>query len=154
VVLVALASCLAALSLKARLASLVAMGCSSSERTPTLLPQRPFASPPPHRSSHNVGSPSTASTTLRDAHPAPIPVISTAFRPITRTELAVNPFRVFTSMLVPEDRRFFDQDLEARLKTFLSRRQLFSPELLDLADQATSYGELPGTDAARFLERR
>src|SRR6476661_5906955 len=38
---------------------------------------------------------------LRDALPRPIPVISTAFRPISRDELASNPFRVFTSLLVP-----------------------------------------------------
>ena len=37
---------------------------------------------------------------LRDAAPAPIPVVSTAFRPLDRDELAANPFRVFTSMLV------------------------------------------------------
>ena len=34
----------------------------------------------------------------------------------TGDELARNPFRVFTSVLVPEDRRFFDADLEARLQ--------------------------------------
>ena len=54
---------------------------------------------------------------LRDAAPAPVPVVSTAFRPLDRDELAANPFRVFTSMLVPEDRRFFDADLEARLRS-------------------------------------
>ena len=58
---------------------------------------------------------------LRDAAPAPIPVVSTAFRPLDRDELAANPFRVFTSMLVPEDRRFFDADLEGRLRA-LPRR--------------------------------
>ena len=89
---------------------------------------------------------------LRDAQPQPIPVISTAFRPIDRAELAVNPFRVFTSVLVPEDRRFFDQDLERRLNTFLSNRQIFSPELLELAERASSYGELSAADASRFLE--
>ena len=56
---------------------------------------------------------------LRDAAPAPVPVVSTAFRPLDRDELAANPFRVFTSMLVPEDRRFFDADLEGRLRSFL-----------------------------------
>src|SRR6185503_11779986 len=38
---------------------------------------------------------------LRDAAPAPVPVVSTAFRPLDRAELAANPFRVFTSMLSP-----------------------------------------------------
>jgi uncharacterized glyoxalase superfamily metalloenzyme YdcJ len=89
---------------------------------------------------------------LRDAHPQPIPVVSTAFRPLERDELAKNPFRVFTSMLVPEDRRFFDPDLESRLKSFLAARRLFPDELLALADRAEQYGELSPADADRFLE--
>ena len=89
---------------------------------------------------------------LRDAAPAPVPVVSTAFRPLDRAELAANPFRVFTSMLVPEDRRFFDPDLAGRLQSFLAARELFPAELLDLADVAIEHGELSATDADRFLE--
>jgi uncharacterized glyoxalase superfamily metalloenzyme YdcJ len=89
---------------------------------------------------------------LRDAAPAPIPVVSTAFRPLDRAELAANPFRVFTSMLVPEDRRFFDPDLEERLRNFLAARELFPAELLALADVAIEHGELPAADADRYLE--
>jgi len=89
---------------------------------------------------------------LRDAHPQPIPVVSTAFRPLDRDELATNPFRVFTSMLVPEDRRFFDTALEARLQRFLAARRLFPDELLVLADRAREHGELSPEDAERFLD--
>ena len=89
---------------------------------------------------------------LRDAAPAPIPVVSTAFRPLDRAELAANPFRVFTSVLVPEDRRFFGADLEGRLKNFLDARQIFPPELLALADRAIEHGELSPGDADRYLE--
>jgi uncharacterized glyoxalase superfamily metalloenzyme YdcJ len=89
---------------------------------------------------------------LRDARPQGIPVVSTAFRPLGRAELAANPFRVFTSMLVPEDKRFFDPDLERRLHTFLERRQLFPPELLELADRAVEHGGLAPADAERFLD--
>ena len=89
---------------------------------------------------------------LRDAHPQPVPVVSTAFRPIDRDELAKNPFRVFTSMLVPEDRRFFDADLEGRLRSFVGARRLFPDELLTLADRAEAEGGLPDEDAAHFLE--
>jgi uncharacterized glyoxalase superfamily metalloenzyme YdcJ len=89
---------------------------------------------------------------LRDAHPQPIPVVSTAFRPTDRDELARNPFRVFTSMLVPQDRRFFDEDLEQRLGRFLAARQLFPGELLDLADRAEAEGGLSEADAGRFLD--
>ncbi len=53
---------------------------------------------------------------LRDAEPAPLPVVSTAFRPVDPEELARNPFRVFTSVLVPEDRRFFAADLQERVQ--------------------------------------
>jgi uncharacterized glyoxalase superfamily metalloenzyme YdcJ len=89
---------------------------------------------------------------LRDAAPAPIPVVSTAFRPLDRAELAANPFRVFTSMLVPEDRRFFEPDLEGRLRNFLAARELFPAELLALADVAIKHGELSAADADRYLE--
>lgn len=41
---------------------------------------------------------------LRDAARSAVPVISTAFRPIDAGELARNPFRMFTSMLVTDDR--------------------------------------------------
>ncbi len=89
---------------------------------------------------------------LRDAAPVPVPVVSTAFRPLDRDELATNPFRVFTSMLVPEDRRFFDRELESRLRRFLEARELFPAELLALADVAVEHGELTTEDADRYLE--
>jgi len=88
---------------------------------------------------------------LRDAEPAPLPVVSTAFRPVDREELAANPFRVFTSVLVPEDRRFFDADLESRVRAFLDGRTLFPAELLDLADRAGAEGGLDTEAAERFL---
>lgn len=88
---------------------------------------------------------------LRDAEPSPIPVVSTAFRPNDRDQLAQNPFRVFVSMLVPEDRRFFSEDLSARLLAFLNSRTLFTDELLDLADRAERDGGLDASAADRFL---
>ncbi|MET0448957.1 MAG: VOC family protein [Aeromicrobium sp.] len=88
---------------------------------------------------------------LRQATPA-IPVVSTAFRPLERDELAANPFRVFTSLLVVDDRRFFDEALEAELREFLDARTLFPDELLALADRAEADGGLSSTDADRFLE--
>lgn len=89
---------------------------------------------------------------LRDAAPAPIPVVSTAFRPHDRNQLARNPFRVFVSMLVPEDERFFDADLSRRLLDFLGSRTLFPDELLSLADTAELDGGLEQEAAERFLE--
>lgn len=89
---------------------------------------------------------------LRDAQPNPIPVVSTAFRPTDRKELAKNPFRVFTSMLVPEDRRFFDEALEKRLVEFIGARTLFPVELLELADFSIANDGLPPEQADTFID--
>ena len=89
---------------------------------------------------------------LRDATKSSVPVVSTAFRPVDAAELALNPFRVFTSMLVANDRRFFDAETQARLEDFVGARTLFGPELLDLADRSAEQGGLDATDADRLLE--
>jgi uncharacterized glyoxalase superfamily metalloenzyme YdcJ len=88
---------------------------------------------------------------LREAARSSVPVVSTAFRPVDPDELARNPFRMFTSLLVTDDRRFFDADLQARLDTFLARRTLFPPRLLALAEQAIAAAGLPAEDAQEFL---
>lgn len=88
---------------------------------------------------------------LREANP-PIPVVSTAFRPIDADELAANPFRVFTSLLVTDDRRFFDAATQAQLEEFLGTRRLFPDELLHLADLAEKAGGLEPENADRFLD--
>jgi len=90
---------------------------------------------------------------LRDAGPGAVPVVSTAFRPVEATELARNPFRVFTSMLVVDDPRYFDDDTRNHLRAFLDERVLFAPELLALADRAVAERGLP-PDAADELLRR
>lgn len=89
---------------------------------------------------------------LRDASISAVPVVSTAFRPIETGELARNPFRVFTSMLVTEDRRFFDLDLQARLAEFVAGRELFGAELLALADRAAEQQGLAEPAATRLLD--
>lgn len=88
---------------------------------------------------------------LREAAASAVPVVSTAFRPIDAEELERNPFRVFTSMLTTADRRFFDAGLEARLESFLGRRELFPPELIDLAGRAEREQGLDEPQAERFL---
>lgn len=88
---------------------------------------------------------------LRETAESSVPVVSTAFRPTSMDELEKNPFRVFTSLLATTDRRFFNEDLSARLQNFLARRRLFSPRLLDLADKARADGCLPDGEAAEFL---
>lgn len=89
---------------------------------------------------------------LRDASSSSVPVVSTAFRPVDPAELAKNPFRVFTSMLTSDDRRFFDAPTQARLEQFIAARTLFGPELLQLADRAAAAGELEQEDAHRLLD--
>jgi uncharacterized glyoxalase superfamily metalloenzyme YdcJ len=88
---------------------------------------------------------------LRDASSSSVPVVSTAFRPVDAEELARNPFRVFTSMLTTDDRRFFDPPTQQRLEAFLAGRTLFRDDLLALADRAAAEGELPEPEATELL---
>ena len=90
---------------------------------------------------------------LRDASSSSVPVVSTAFRPVDADELARNPFRVFTSMLTTDDRRFFDRPTQQRLEAFLAERTLFPAALLTLADRAAAGGGLAEPDATELLHR-
>lgn len=88
---------------------------------------------------------------LREAA-SPVPVVSTAFRPIDSKELDRNPFRVFTSMLAIEDTRFFSPDLRARVQRFVEQRQLFDPALIAQARRIAVDG-CPAVDADEFVRR-
>jgi uncharacterized glyoxalase superfamily metalloenzyme YdcJ len=87
---------------------------------------------------------------LRDAA-SPVPVVSTAFRPIDTEQLDRNPFRVFTSMLATADARFFPADLRRRVGRFLAERQLFDPALIAEARRIASDGGAERERADRFL---
>jgi uncharacterized glyoxalase superfamily metalloenzyme YdcJ len=87
---------------------------------------------------------------LRDAA-SPVPVVSTAFRPVDPDELARNPFRVFTSMLASADTRFFPADLRRRIGRFLDERQLFDPTLIAEARRIAADGGISGDRAERFV---
>lgn len=87
---------------------------------------------------------------LRDAAP-PVPVVSTAFRPIESDELSRNPFRVFTSMLATADHRFFPPELRARVERFLARRRLFDPALVAEARRITADGGADRDRGRRFV---
>ena len=84
---------------------------------------------------------------------SPVPVVSTAFRPVDADELARNPFRVFTSMLATRDERFFDADLRGRVDEFLRRRTLFDPELIADARRIAADGGCDATTAETFVTR-
>jgi uncharacterized glyoxalase superfamily metalloenzyme YdcJ len=82
---------------------------------------------------------------------SPVPVVSTAFRPIDTKELALNPFRVFTSMLATRDPRYFSPDLRTRVETFLVRRELFDPALLAQARIIAAEGACDADEAEAFV---
>jgi uncharacterized glyoxalase superfamily metalloenzyme YdcJ len=87
---------------------------------------------------------------LRDAA-SPVPVVSTAFRPIDTDQLARNPFRVFTSILATADGRFFRPDLRNRVERFIAARQLFNPALISEARRIAADGGAEEARAARFV---
>jgi uncharacterized glyoxalase superfamily metalloenzyme YdcJ len=87
---------------------------------------------------------------LRDAA-SPVPVVSTAFRPIDTDELTRNPFRVFTSMLATADARYFSPGLRARVERFLGARQLFDPALIAEARRIAADGGADDARAERFV---
>jgi uncharacterized glyoxalase superfamily metalloenzyme YdcJ len=87
---------------------------------------------------------------LRNAA-SPVPVVSTAFRPIDTDELARNPFRVFTSMLATADARYFSPGLRARVERFIGARQLFDPALIAEARRIAADGGAGNARAKRFV---
>jgi uncharacterized glyoxalase superfamily metalloenzyme YdcJ len=87
---------------------------------------------------------------LRDAA-SPVPVVSTAFRPIDTDQLGRNPFRVFTSMLATADARFFCPELRSRVERFVAQRQLFDPELIARARPIAADGGAEPEHAEQFV---
>jgi uncharacterized glyoxalase superfamily metalloenzyme YdcJ len=64
-----------------------------------------------------------------DLSVAGLPMHATAFRPLASEALAVNPFRVFTTLLRPELVAWSARDIAM---SQLSRRSIFSPALMEL----------------------
>jgi uncharacterized glyoxalase superfamily metalloenzyme YdcJ len=87
---------------------------------------------------------------LRDAA-SPVPVVSTAFRPIDADQLSRNPFRVFTSMLATADARFFSPELRDRVERFIAARRLFDPALISEARRIAADGGADAERAERFV---
>jgi uncharacterized glyoxalase superfamily metalloenzyme YdcJ len=80
------------------------------------------------------------------------PVLSTAFRPLALAEIELSPFRVFCSLLRPDDARFFDDaDLRERTKATLARREIFTQPLRELIIVAEQEGGLTRAQADQFL---
>lgn len=80
---------------------------------------------------------------------ASVPVHSTAFRPITAQALAINPFRVFTSLLRLE--LIENIALREQAQTILDNRNIFTPRCLALINQFEQAGGLTQAQAAEFI---
>lgn len=60
------------------------------------------------------------------------PVISTSFRPISLAEIEKSSFRMFVSLLQPDDRSFFSREVGEEIKKNLAGRDFFSAKLREL----------------------
>ncbi|QEI07136.1 VOC family protein [Pigmentiphaga aceris] len=84
-----------------------------------------------------------------DLSVAGVPVHSTAFRPVTDKALAINPFRVFTSLLRLE--LIDDPALRAEAAAILAKRRIFTEQAIALTDKFEREGGLNSADADAFV---
>ena len=84
-----------------------------------------------------------------DLAEAGVPVHSTAFRPVEAAALAVNPFRVFTSLLRLE--LIDDIRLRAEAAAILDARRIVTPGALALVARAERDGGLDEAAATDFV---
>ncbi|MBC2667644.1 2-oxoadipate dioxygenase/decarboxylase family protein [Novosphingobium piscinae] len=84
-----------------------------------------------------------------DLAPVGVPVHSTAFRPITAEALAINPLRVFTSLLRLD--LVEDPALRAEAAAILARRTIVAPATLALVERAETAGGLTPGEAEAFI---
>lgn len=84
-----------------------------------------------------------------DLSPSGVPVHSTAFRPTTAEALAYNPFRVFTSLLLPS---LLPDDVRADVEAVIASRDIFHPRVRVLVAQAEKEGGLHEADANELVK--
>ncbi|WP_091582530.1 2-oxoadipate dioxygenase/decarboxylase HglS [Mesorhizobium qingshengii] len=84
-----------------------------------------------------------------DLSEAGIPVHSTAFRPVSDLALAINPFRIFTSLLRLD--LIEDEELRQEADRLVSTRDIFSSVVMSLVEKAESQGGLESGDVAIFV---
>lgn len=84
-----------------------------------------------------------------DLSVAGLPVHSTAFRPVDKDELALNPFRVFTSVLRTD---LLDPNTRSLAEDILSKRDIFTPELHALLATHRLNGGFTSEEAAGFIK--
>ncbi|XUO82803.1 VOC family protein [Halomonas sp. KM007] len=84
-----------------------------------------------------------------DLSEAGVPVHSTAFRPIEDEALALNPFRVFTSLLRLE--LIESEALRRRAEEILAQRDIFTPTVRALIQRHETQGGLSSEEADQFV---
>lgn len=85
-----------------------------------------------------------------DLSVAGVPVHSTAFRPVERSDLNASPFRIFTSLLRLE--LIEDEALRDKAATILEGRQIISDRGLEIVEIAEEKGGLPQGYRDEFLQ--
>lgn len=85
-----------------------------------------------------------------DLSPSGVPVHSTAFRPTSAEALAVNPFRVFTSLLLPE---LLEPELRAEVQAVLAERDIFHPRVREIVAKAEAEGGVRPEDAEELVTK-
>ncbi|BEJ15317.1 hypothetical protein CspHIS471_0410840 [Cutaneotrichosporon sp. HIS471] len=85
-----------------------------------------------------------------DLAPSGVPVHSTAFRPTTEEALAINPFRVFTSLLLPE---LLPPSLRAEVEATLAKRDIFHIRVREIVAQAEVEGGVHMEEADELVAR-
>lgn len=85
-----------------------------------------------------------------DLSPSGVPVHSTAFRPVDADALAVNPFRVFTSLLLPE---LLEPELRAEVESVLAERDIFHPRVREIVAKAETEGGIRPEDAEELVQK-
>ncbi|WP_447044802.1 2-oxoadipate dioxygenase/decarboxylase HglS [Vreelandella sp. H-I2] len=85
-----------------------------------------------------------------DLSEAGVPVHSTAFRPIDDDALAMNPFRIFTSLLRLE--LIESETLRQRSEEILAKRDIFTPGARELIERHETQGGLTSDEADQFIK--
>jgi uncharacterized glyoxalase superfamily metalloenzyme YdcJ len=83
-----------------------------------------------------------------DLSVAGLPMHATAFRSLCRKSLAKNPFRVFTTVLRPE---LLADETRSLAASLVQKRQLFSPQLLELVSLEESQGGLTAKQGEQLV---
>lgn len=85
-----------------------------------------------------------------DLSAAGVPVHSTAFRPVDKTALDCNPFRLFTSLLRLD--LIADDSLREKAEAILAARDIFTPGVRELIDTYERDGGLTERQAEQFVQ--